>query len=110
MIRSPLAVLAILLGATPVAAQTPAPPPATPPGTTGQARSQVPAFTLDTPIERLVANPRARAVLDRELPGLTAHDRYNQFKGMSLKALKPFSGGLLTDQRLAAVEAALAAL
>lgn len=106
MIRSPLAVLAILLAAPVVVA--PAPGGAAP--VSGQARPRAPVYTLDTPIERLVADPRARAVLDRELPGLTTHARYNQFRGMSLKALKPFSGGLITDRRLAAVEAALAAL
>lgn len=69
-----------------------------------------PAYTLDTPIQRLVADPAAKAVLDRELPGLTTHDRYDQFKGLSLKALKPLSGGLITDDRLAAIEADLRAL
>ncbi|PZT98999.1 MAG: hypothetical protein DI624_06485 [Brevundimonas sp.] len=74
------------------------------------ASAPVAAHTLDTPIERLVADPAAKTVLDRELPGLTTHARYDQFKGMSLKALKPFSGGLITDERLAAVEAGLRAL
>ena len=68
------------------------------------------SFTLDTPIRTLAADPRVRVVLDRELPGLTTHARYEQFKGMSLKALKPLSGGMITDQRLAAVEASLKAL
>ncbi|PZT99035.1 MAG: hypothetical protein DI624_06475 [Brevundimonas sp.] len=76
----------------------------------GRDQARTPAFTLDTPIERLVADPRARAVLNRELPGLTTHDRYDQFKGMSLKALKPFSGGLITDARLEAVRRGLAEL
>ncbi len=69
-----------------------------------------PAFTLDTPIRLLVADAAAKAVLDRELPGLTTHRHYEQFKGMSLRGLKPFSGGLISDERLQAVEAALKAL
>ena len=68
------------------------------------------AFTLDTPIQQLVADAGAKAVLDRELPGLTTHARYEQFKGMSLKALKPCSGGLISDERLQAVETGLKAL
>lgn len=66
------------------------------------------AFTLDTPIEVLAADAEARAVLERELPGLIGHERYEQFKTMSLKALQPFSGGLITAERLTAVETALA--
>ncbi len=75
-----------------------------------QVEAATPVFTLDTPIQSLVADPAAKAVLDRELPGLTTHDRYEQFKGLSLKALKPFSGGLISDERLQAVEAGLKAL
>ncbi len=67
-------------------------------------------YTLSTPIQRLVADPAAKAVLDRELPGLTTHERYDQFKGISLLVLKPFSGGLITDERLSAVDAGLKAL
>lgn len=67
-------------------------------------------YALSTPIQRLVADPAAKAVLDRELPGLTTHERYDQFKGMSLLALKPFSGGLINDERLSAVDVGLKAL
>lgn len=99
MIRLALVAAALLL-TTPALAQTPSP----------SAQAHVPVFTLDTPIERLVAHLGARAVLDRELPGLTTHARYNQFKRLSLKALKPLSGGLITDARLARVERGLASL
>ncbi len=68
------------------------------------------AFTLNTPIQALAADQGARAVLDRELPGLTTHESYDQFKGMSLKTLMPLSGGLITDERLDAVEAGLRTL
>lgn len=67
-------------------------------------------FTLDTPIEQLVANPRARAVLDANLPGLTVHPMYDSVKGMSLRQLQPMSGGQMTDEILARVGAALAAI
>ncbi len=99
MIRLALAA-AVLLIAAPASAQPTSPP----------VQARVPAFTLDTPIERLAAHSGARAVLERELPGLTTHARYNQFKRMSLKTLKPLSGGLITDDRLARVERGLASL
>nr|WP_316629457.1 hypothetical protein [uncultured Brevundimonas sp.] len=104
MTRITLSILIVALAAGGATAQSagPTPPPAAP------AEAPQTAFTLDTPIEVLAADAGARAVLERELPGLIGHERFDQFKAMSLKALKPFSGDLITDERLAAVEAALA--
>ena len=109
MIRFSL-VLAAMTVAFPVAACASVQDTPTPAADPQSVVAPAPAFTLDTPIEHLVADPATKAVLDRELPGLTTHDRYGQFKGMSLKALKPFSDGLITDERLAAVEAGLGEL
>lgn len=76
---------------------------AAPAGTEAAAR-----FTLDTPIEQIVADDAARAVLDADLPGVSTHESYEMFKGMSLKQLQPYSAGALTDEALAKVEADLA--
>ncbi|MFZ5748907.1 MAG: hypothetical protein ACOY45_14780 [Pseudomonadota bacterium] len=65
-------------------------------------------FSLDTPIETIVADEKAKSVLDSDIPGLTAHPSYDQFKGMTLRQLQPFSGGLLTDEMMAKVESDLA--
>ena len=67
-------------------------------------------FTLDTPIEALAADPAAKAVLDKFLPGTTTHPSYDMFKGMTLRAVQPFSGGAITDEALANVERELAAI
>jgi TonB family protein len=65
-------------------------------------------LTIDaTSIADLAANPKTKVILDKELPGLTAHPAFDQFKGMTLKALQPMSGGNLTDEQLAAVQAGL---
>ena len=66
-------------------------------------------FTLDTPIEALAADPAAKAVLDKFLPGTTTHPSYDMFKGMTLVELKPFSEGLITDETLAAIKSELPA-
>jgi hypothetical protein len=63
-----------------------------------------------TPIADLADKPETKAILDKDLPGLTAHPAFDQFKGMSLKALQPMSGGNLTDEQLAVVQADLDAL
>lgn len=65
-------------------------------------------FTLDTPIEKIVADPAGKSVLDAAIPGITAHQHYDMFKAMSLKQLQPMSGGMLTDETLKKAEASLA--
>ena len=67
-------------------------------------------LSLDTPIAEIAAAPAGKAVLDTQLPGLLAHPAYETFKAFSLKALQPYSNGLITDERLAAVEAGLKAI
>jgi hypothetical protein len=85
-------------------AQTaPAPAPAAVPAVAAK-------FNLDTPIEALVADARAKAVLDADLPGVTTHPSYDMFKAMSLRAVQPMSNGKLTDEQLKQVETDLAAI
>ncbi len=67
-------------------------------------------LSLDTPIAEIAAAPAGKAVLDTQLPGLLTHPAYETFKAFSLKALQPYSNGLITDERLAAVEAGLKAI
>ena len=70
------------------------------------------AFTIETPIETLMADERAKAVLTANFAGqdLSQHPAYEQFKGLSLKALQPFSQGLITEEMLAKIAAELAAI
>ena len=65
---------------------------------------------LDTPVSRLCANPRAKAVLDSDLPGLTTRPEFPFFKSMSLNTLKKMSRGKMSDADLAKVQAELARL
>ena len=67
-------------------------------------------LSLDTPIEQIAAVPAGKAVLDKDIPGLTTHPAYDQFKGMSLKEVQPMSQGAITDDMLAKTGADLAAL
>ncbi len=68
------------------------------------------AFTVDTPIEALMADERAKAVVATHLPGLDQHPAYEQFKAMSLKAVAPFSQGMISEEALAKIAADLAAI
>ena len=68
------------------------------------------ALTIDTPIETLMADEDARAVVLESLPDLDQHPAYGQFKALSLKAVQPFSQGMITDEMLANIAAGLAKL
>jgi hypothetical protein len=60
-------------------------------------------FTLDTPIETIVADPAGKAVIDKDLPGTTTHPMYEQFKGMSLNQVAPMAPDKLTAEALSKV-------
>lgn len=60
-----------------------------------------------TPIETIAANPAAKAVLDKDLPGLTTHEAYDQFKAMTLSQVAPMSQGAITPEALKTVQADL---
>jgi hypothetical protein len=98
-----LAAIALAAFALPAAAQTSAPEPAAP-------AAPAAALNLDTPIEVLVADPRSKAVLDKYLPGVDQHPAFGQFKTLSLRAVAPFTQGLISDELLAKIEADLAAI
>jgi hypothetical protein len=67
-------------------------------------------LTIDSPIEAIAADAAGKAVLDANFPGMTAHPAFEQFKAMSLKAVQPFSNGVITDEAIAKTTADLAAL
>jgi hypothetical protein len=98
----PLAALGLAIAAitAPVAAMAQNDAPSAPMG----------AFTIETPIEALMADERAKAVVVKHLAGIDQHPAYDQFKALSLKSLAPFSQGLITDEVLAKIAADLAAI
>ena len=81
---------------------------ASPPSTSNATEPQ--ALTIDTPIEVVTATPKAKAVLDADIPGLTEHPLFDKFKSDSLRVLAPKFGGAISDKDLAKVQADLAAL
>jgi hypothetical protein len=93
-----------------VPATAPHPTPAPPVASPAAAAPASDGFTLDTPIADIAASPEGKAVLDKDLPGLTSHPFYAAFKTKSLKALQPMSNGLIDDAALARTLADLAAL
>ncbi|OYY68044.1 hypothetical protein [Sphingomonas sp. 28-63-12] len=108
------AVALLTLTATPVLAQTAPAMPATPaapaPATPGAAVTTDSKFTIDTPIEQLVADPAAKAVVEGTIPGLSSHPSFDQFKAMSLTQVQPYSGGAITDEMIKKIAEGLAAI
>lgn len=66
--------------------------------------------TLITPIGDLLDNPGGKAVLTRYLPDLVASPQIGMARGMTLNAIKGYMPQVLTDQRLAEIDADLAKL
>jgi hypothetical protein len=95
----------LVLAAAPALAQAPA---AAPTPAAAPAPAAAGALSIETtPIETLVANPDAKAVLDKDLPGLTTHEAYDQFKAMTLAQVAPMSQGAITPEALKTVQADL---
>jgi hypothetical protein len=67
-------------------------------------------YSLDTSIADLIADPRAKAILDRDVPGLSEDENLPKFKALSLRKLAPLSGGQMTAALLEKVGADLAAI
>lgn len=69
-----------------------------------------PAFSAKTPIEQIAANPDAKAVLDRELPGFTTLPQYDELKSMNLEALEALFPNAVPHERIEAIDTALRAI
>lgn len=101
-------VAALLLAAQATTAAPAAPVPAPTPAPTATAPTA--RLNLDTPVERIVADPKGKAVLDANLPELTPHPSYEMFKTMSLNQLQGYAPDKLTPAVLATLATALAAI
>lgn len=75
----------------------------------GHAQDAEPVFSLKTPIEKIIANPAGRALIDAEMPGFFAHPMYEQFKLKSIDELTVMLGGA-EPERLAALDKKLRAI
>lgn len=64
------------------------------------------ALNGDTPIETIAQSAIGKAALLKVFPDILTHPAYEQFKTMSLRQLEPLSGGAITDEKIAAFEAA----
>ncbi|MCP1470297.1 para-nitrobenzyl esterase [Sphingobium sp. OAS761] len=66
--------------------------------------------TEDTPLGDLLDNPAAKAIIEKHIPGMTTNDQVDMARGMTLKGIQAYAPDDVTDERLAAIDAELAAL
>lgn len=90
-----IALTLVLANAGPVMAEEPA-----------ASAAEKPAFsTAETKIGVLLEDAAAKAILDKHIPGLTENPSISMAAEMTLKALQGMTGGKITDEMLAAVDA-----
>ena len=87
-----------------------------PPATESEANTAVasvsaaPRYSSASTVRELLGHPPAQAILERYLPGFSAHPQIAMAAGMPLTTVAKFSGGLITDEALQAIDKALQAL
>lgn len=98
---------AALLVSAPAMAQT-VTKPATPAAPAASAAKHL--TTADTAIGDLLADPVAKAVIDKYIPGLSDSPQIGMASGMTLRAIQPMAGDMITVAMLDAVDTDLAKL
>ena len=98
--------LALLVAAQPALADNHAQPAAAPAQTAAK-----PAYsTAETTIGDLIDNPVTKAVLDKHLPGFSDNQQISMARAMTMRQIQGFAADMLPDEKLALVDADLAAL
>jgi len=60
-------------------------------------------FSADSKIGELLANEKAKAILEKHLPGMSTHPQIGMAKGMSLKMIAAFPQSGLSPDKLKAI-------
>ncbi len=66
--------------------------------------------SIDWTMQDLLANPGAKAVLEKDMPGLEADPRLDMVKTLTLRAVAAYPEAQIDDAKLASIQADLAAL
>lgn len=67
-------------------------------------------YSTETTVRELLDNPTTASILEKFLPGFSAHPQVAMAGGMSLAIVAKFSNGLITDDALEKIDGALKAL
>jgi hypothetical protein len=61
------------------------------------------AFSADSKLGELLANEKAKAILEKYLPGMSTNPQIGMAKGMSLKMIAAFPQAGITPDKLKAI-------
>jgi hypothetical protein len=61
-------------------------------------------FSVNSKIRDLIANPEAKAIFDKYAPGMSSDARMEMAMHMSVKSIAPFSQGIITNEKLKAMD------
>jgi para-nitrobenzyl esterase len=67
-------------------------------------------FSADTNVGELLAEPKAKAILDKHIPEFSPNPLVRAMHDMPLTSVLGYSGGTITPERIAAINADLAKL
>lgn len=96
--------LAVALAATPVSVTAAEP---TPP----VASTSASVYSVeDTDIGTLLDDPAARAILDKQIPGMTTNPQIEMARSFTLRQIQQFAADQVTDDVLAKIDADFKAL
>ena len=68
------------------------------------------ALSINSTLKDILADERAKAILEKYRPGATSHPQLSQAMGMSLKQVASYSQGEITDEALQAIDEELSKL
>ncbi len=86
-------------------------PAAQPAAPAAAAVTKAAGLTIDgTPIADLLANPAAKAIVDKHLPGFSSHPSIGMAGRLTLKGVQQYAQGQITDAHLKMIADELAAL
>ncbi len=68
------------------------------------------AFTTQSTIGDLLDNEATKAIMEKHIPGISTHPMIGMGRGFALAMVAPMSGGMITPELLAKIEADLKAL
>jgi hypothetical protein len=67
-------------------------------------------YSIETTLNDLFANEHSKAILEKHIPGISAHPQISMGLGFPLRVVASYSSGLITQEILNAVQADLVAL
>ncbi|WP_179401461.1 hypothetical protein [Burkholderia guangdongensis] len=67
-------------------------------------------YSIESTVRDLLGNDATKAIIERHLPGLSAHPQAGLAQGFALATVAKFANGLISEDALRKIDAALKTL